>query len=203
MSESKVPPGQDASDPASDDPSAIDDGGVEVPAVDEALSQHVAGNANDVDQLKAELQQAQAQVLRAQADLENYRRRARLDMAEARKYAQLPLLQDLLPALDNFDLAMDALEPNDASNGVLEGVKMVSGQLRSILQQHHCERIDAAGESFDPNIHEAVAQEPSEDMAPGTVIRVVKAGYRLHDRIIRPAQVVVAASASPPHHESD
>ena len=167
-------------------------------AVDESLSDGVDESADlesssDVTQLEEELQQAQLQIARAQADLENYRKRVRRDMAEERKYADMSLLRDLLPVLDNFDLAIATTEPNDTTAGLLEGVKMVKNQLMTVLQQHDCQRIDPDGEAFDPNLHEAIAQQPDGDRPQGTVLHVAKAGYRLHDRVIRPAQVVVSA----------
>jgi molecular chaperone GrpE len=170
-------------------------------AVDESLAKMVdesidsdtsADSPADVMQLESELQQAQLQIARAQADLENYRKRVRRDMADDRKYADLSLLRDLLPVLDNFDLALAAIEPNDTTTGLLEGVKMVKDQLMMVLQQHDCQRIDPQGDAFDPHLHEAIAQQPDSDRPQGTVLHVAKAGYRLHDRVIRPAQVVVS-----------
>lgn len=203
MSESKVPSNQDPRDASPGGQPAVDGLGMEIPVEGGSDSLDVRAETNNVTRLEVELQQAQEQLMRSQADLENYRRRVRRDTAEQRKYAQLPLLQDLLPVLDNFDLALGALEPNETTAGVLQGVKMVAGQLLSVFQQHHCERIDAAGEPFDPNLHEAIAQEPCNDQSPGIVIRVAKAGYRLHDRVIRPAQVVVSASAAGPAESHD
>ena len=170
-------------------------------AVDECLGKIVDESTDsdastdvpaDVLQLESELQQAQLQIARAQADLENYRKRVRRDMADERKYADLSLLRDLLPVLDNFDLALAAIEPNDTTTGLLQGVKMVKDQLMMVLQQHDCQRIDPEGDAFDPNLHEAIAQQPDNDRPQGTVLHVAKAGYRLHDRVIRPAQVVVS-----------
>ena len=152
-----------------------------------------ADDSTDVSQLESELQQAQLQIARAQADLENYRKRVRRDMAEERKYADMALLRDLLPVLDNFDLALAAIGPNETTTGLLEGVKMVQDQLMTVLQQHDCQRIDPDGEAFDPNLHEAIAQQPDGDRPQGTVLHVAKPGYRLHERVIRPAQVVVSA----------
>ena len=110
-------------------------------AVDESLSDVVDESADlesssDVTQLEDELQQAQLQIARAQADLENYRKRVRRDMAEERKYADMSLLRDLLPVLDNFDLAIATTEPNDTTAGLLEGVKMVKNQLMTKKKVH-------------------------------------------------------------------
>jgi molecular chaperone GrpE len=175
-----------------DEQRAVDESLEEV--VDEPNDEETSADASsDVVQLETELQQAQLQIVRAQADLENYRKRVRRDMAEERKYADMGLMRDLLPVLDNFDLALAAIEPNDTTTGLLEGVKMVRDQLMTVLQQHDCQRIDPDGEVFDPNLHEAIAQQPDGDRPQGTVLHVAKPGYRLHERVIRPAQVVVSA----------
>ena len=183
------------------DPNPANPDADEQTAVDECLGKMVDESTDsdastdvpaDVLQLESELQQAQLQIARAQADLESYRKRVRRDTADERKYADLSLLRDLLPVLDNFDLALAAIEPNDTTTGLLQGVKMVKDQLMMVLQQHDCQRIDPEGDAFDPNLHEAIAQQPDNDRPQGTVLHVAKAGYRLHDRVIRPAQVVVS-----------
>lgn len=155
-------------------------------------------DADPVAKLKAEVADAQRRVLLAQADLENFRKRARRDAEEGVKYASLPLIRDILPCIDNLQRAVEAQEqanegePNSA--GMLEGVRMVSEQLLGILAQHHCKLIDGTGE-FDPNIHEALLQQPSADHPAGTVIQVTQTGYQLHDRLIRAAQVIVSKGA--------
>ena len=161
-----------------------------------AAESTVATTQEGSEQREIQLQQAQERVLRVQAELENFRKRARRDMEEQRRYASLGLLRDLLPVVDNFDRAIDALGSNDQSTELLEGVKMVSAQLRTVLEQHNCQPINAEGEPFDPSFHEAIAQEPSDEHPQGTVIRVPQIGYRVHERVIRPSHVVV--SSGPP-----
>lgn len=155
-------------------------------------------DADPVAKLKGEVADAQRRVLLAQADLENFRKRARRDAEEGVKYASLPLIRDLLPCIDNLQRAVEAQEQASEeeanSAGMLEGVRMVSQQLLAILAQHHCKEIDGAGE-FDPNIHEAVLQQPSADHPAGNVIQVTQTGYQLHDRLIRAAQVIVSKGA--------
>ena len=194
MSESKVPPSAELPDGPTNENRPPD----EDPAVDVAheVTDEKSDQAADESERLIELQQAQARALRAQAELENFRKRVRREMDEERKYSQLPLLRDLLAVIDNFDLAMDALEPSENSQGLLQGVKMVGEQLVSVLQQHHCSRIDAESMAFDPNLHEAIAQEANDTIPKGNVIRVAKSGYRLHDRVIRPALVVVSTGAA-------
>lgn len=140
----------------------------------------------------AALAEAEAKALRAQAELDNFRKRTRRERAEDVKYAAMPLIRDVLPAIDNLQRAITSVERGQSVDGLLEGVKMVMTQLSGILQQHHCEEISAAGMPFDPMNHEAVAQQPSADVDAGGVMEVRQSGYRLHDRVIRPAQVVVS-----------
>lgn len=146
-----------------------------------------------VESLQTELDEARQRALRLQAELENYRKRAQRTLGEERRYASLPLLRDLLTVVDNLQRAIEAAQQNEGAAGLLEGVEMVAGQLTNILKQHHCKEIPAEGTRFDPNMHEAIAQFPSEEHQPGDVSQVTQVGYQLHDRVIRPSQVIVAA----------
>jgi molecular chaperone GrpE len=156
-----------------------------------AAEMAAARDKPDTD-LPTELAEARGRALRAQAELENFRKRIRRDMDAERRYAALPLIRDLLPVIDNLDRALSAVELDDSAGGLLEGVQMVSRQLQSVLHQHHCQVIDAAGMSFDPMCHEAIAEQPSNEYPAGTVMEVAQIGYRLHDRVIRPTQVIVS-----------
>lgn len=143
--------------------------------------------------LEDELRQAQERILRLTAEMENVRRRNRKELEDQLRYANLPLLRDLLPVLDNVTRALEAAEKTHDSKTLAEGVQLVGQQLRSVLTQHNCQEIAALNEHFDPHKHEAVMQQPSQDQPPGTVVMVVQPGYQLHDRVIRPSQVIVAA----------
>ena len=156
-----------------------------------------------IESLQEQLKQANDRVLRAQAELENFRKRARRDLEEQRQYANLPLVSDLIPAFDNLDRAVEAAEKNENATGLLEGVKMVAVQIQSILEHYNCRRVAAAGAEFDPNVHEAIAQEPSEDVPAGSVTREVRVGYQLHDRVIRPSQVMVSMGPRPAANEQE
>ena len=145
-----------------------------------------------------QLQAANDRLLRTQAELENYRKRVRREMDAERRYAAAPLIRDLLGVLDNLDLAIGAAQNSDNAAGLLEGVKMVAAQLQSVLEQHHCRRIDAVGQQFDPNFHEAVAHEPSDEYSADQITRVARVGYQLHDRVIRPSQVHVSSGSPVP-----
>lgn len=155
----------------------------------------------DAHSLRTELAECRQRVVRLQAELENYRKRAQRTLQEERRYASLPLMRDLLGVVDNLQRAIDAAQEainatpeGPTSAGLLEGVKMVAGQLTDILQKHHCEEIPAEGTQFDPNVHEAIAQFPSPEHEAGEITQVTQTGYRLHDRVVRPAQVIVAAA---------
>jgi molecular chaperone GrpE len=146
--------------------------------------------------LQSELDRAHDRALRLQAELENFRRRARREIDDERRYASMPLVRDLLPVIDNIHRAIEAAEKGGGDAGLLEGVKLMLQQLEGVLAAHHCQKIEALHQPFDPNLHEAILQQPSEDHPPGTVIMVTQAGYQLHDRVVRPAQVIVAAAES-------
>lgn len=151
---------------------------------------------SELEQLQQQLQEANDRALRTQAELENYRKRAQREMADERKYAAMPMLRSLLGVVDNLNRAIQAAEQNDSASGLLDGVKMVSMQLTSVLEQHHCTPVPALGADFDPNLHEAVAQQPSDEYPAGKVTMVAVEGFTLHDRVVRPAQVMV--STGPP-----
>jgi molecular chaperone GrpE len=151
-----------------------------------------ADGGSNVARLQAELAEAKDQTLRALAEADNVRKRLRREADEQRRYAEQLVLTDLLPVLDNLYRAADASGNAADAAKLAEGVKLVIQQFEGVLAKHHCERIDAAGKPFDPNFHEALVQQASADVPPGTVLNVYREGYRLHDRVIRPAQVVVS-----------
>lgn len=159
-----------------------------------ALEEDAAKTADELSALRAQVQEAQDRALRAQAELENVRKRARREIVEERRYAATPLIRDLLTVADNVDRAIAAAEQTDQNAGLLEGFRMVADQLHNSLEKHGCKKIAADGEPFDPHLHEAIYQQPSADLAPGTVMQVALNGYQLHDRVVRPAQVIVSAA---------
>ena len=166
-------------------------------ATDDRAAEEAADNLEvDLLGLQGELEEANSRVLRTQAELENYRKRVRRDMDEERRYAAMPLLRDLLSVVDNVDRAIAAAEDSEGGAGLLEGVKMVSDQINSILERYNCTKIEAEGAPFDPNFHEAILQQPSADHPPGAVLHEAVVGYKLHDRVVRPSQVIV--STTPP-----
>ena len=180
--------------------SIIDLGGGHQPLSNEDGTIWIAFNGEiyNYRELQSQLEQANDRVLRAQAELENVRKRSRRDMDEQRRYANLPLVADLLPAFDNLDRAVQAAEQNENATGLLEGVKMVAIHIQSVLEQYNCRRLASIGDTFDPNVHEAVAQEPSDEVPAGNITRELRVGYQLHDRIIRPSQVMVSTGSPHP-----
>jgi len=153
-----------------------------------------ASELSEVEQLKKQLADAEKRVLIAHADLDNYRKRARREREDDLKYAAVPLLMELLPVIDNLQRAIQAVPEGEQSSGIVQGVKMVEKQLHDAISRRGVETIQAEGEPFDPNHHEAILQQPSTDVPPGTVLQQTQVGYRLHDRVIRPSQVIVSSA---------
>ena len=153
-----------------------------------------AAAEGEVQKLREELAAAKDRELRAHAEFENVRKRMAREIEDHRRYASLPLLRDLLPVLDNVDRAIEAGEKNADAAALLEGFKMVSQQLGEVLNRHHCTRIEALHTPFDPNVHHAVMQQPSEEHPANTVLMVTQNGYQLHDRVVRPSQVIVSTT---------
>jgi molecular chaperone GrpE len=149
----------------------------------------------DMEQLQSELAEARDKILRAQADLENYRKRSRRELDEERRYANVALLKDLLPVVDNIDRALESAQKSGEGGPLLEGIKLVKQQLASALARHHCVEIKAQGQPFDPHQHQAVTAMPSQEQPANTVLQVVQPGYQVHDRVIRPSQVIVSKTS--------
>lgn len=148
----------------------------------------------DASNVAAELEETRDRLLRMTAELENYRKRASRELEQERRYAALPVIRDLLPLMDNVQRAIEAAEKSGASAALLDGVRLTSQQLESILSRHHATKIEASlGQTFDPHIHEAISHMPSPQYPADTVMAVAAAGYQLHDRVVRPAQVVVSS----------
>jgi molecular chaperone GrpE len=146
----------------------------------------------EMELVRSELGEARDKMLRAQAELDNYRKRARREMDDERRYAEINLLRDLLPVQDNIVRAIDAADKKADAAALLEGLKMVRRQLADVLKRHRCEPIAGQGKPFNPAMHEAVMQQPSAEHEENTVLDIVQSGYHLHDRVVRPAQVIVS-----------
>jgi molecular chaperone GrpE len=134
---------------------------------------------------------------RTQADFVNYRRRMSQEQAETRTNAQVTLLKQLLPILDDFERAVAVTPAELTNNSWVQGLLLIARRLTALLDQLCVQQIGAAGEPFDPRLHEAIAVESVPDAAEGTIVKVILAGYILGERVIRPAQVIVAGASSP------
>ena len=145
------------------------------------------------DSLQADLDRFRDLALRSQADFENYKKRAAREKEEAIKYANSALLEKLIAIVDNFELGLEAARGEGEDSPVFSGMNMVLKQLMDFLADHGLQPIDATGQKFDPNLHEAIAHEPSADVGEGVVIRQTRRGYRLKDRLLRPSSVVVSS----------
>ncbi len=148
------------------------------------------GDLDELVAIAAQRDEYLALAQRTQADFENYRKRVARDSAAAAERGVAKLAKELLPALDNLDRALGAAAEEDP---LLEGVRLVRAELSAALARVGVESFDPKGEQFDPVHHEAMAQQPVEGAASGTVVEVYQPGYRLNGTVIRPARVVVAA----------
>ncbi len=175
---------------------AMNDGKLDNEAlVPEALT---SAQLEDLKARAAKADENWDRLLRATADLDNFKKRAARDREEAVRYANESLIKKLVPVLDNFDAAMAAAAQNqspDAVQSLQTGVAMIHQQLRKALQEAGLEEVDAAGKTFDPNWHEAVSQQESADVPEGQVLQQLRKGYKMRDRLVRPATVVVAKKA--------
>ncbi len=154
-----------------------------------------------LEQLQLELSAAQAalgeehdRLLRSKAELENIRKRGILDVENAHKYAIEKLARELIQVVDGLDKGLEAAEQNDAQHvaSMQEGLILTHKLLMSTLDKFNIKQIDPLGETFDPKQHEALTTQPTNDMEPNKVLTVVQKGFLIHDRVLRPARVIVA-----------
>jgi molecular chaperone GrpE len=180
--------------------------------VDEALAENASESseqpadeteASIIEKLKAALDDAEKRALIAAADLENYRKRAAKQPQDQIKYAAIPMMTEILESVDNLNRAIDSAAKDEAGSGLLEGVKMVSDQILNILKSNNCQAIDAVGQPFDPNFHQAVQMQPSDEFPANTVMMEMRTGYRLHERVIRPSQVFVSTGPAEAKENED
>ena len=141
--------------------------------------------------LQGDLDRFKDLALRSEADLQNFRKRATREKEDAIKYANTSFLERLVPILDNFDMGLAAAR-GEKNSPILAGMEMVAKQFQDFLAETGVQSIDAVGQKFDPNLHEAIAQEASAEVPEGHVIRQVRRGYKLKDRLLRPANVIVS-----------
>jgi molecular chaperone GrpE len=143
--------------------------------------------------LQADLDRFRDLALRSQADFENYKKRCAREKEDAIKYANTSLLERLVAIVDNFKLGLEAARGESEQSPIYSGMTLVLKQLNDFLAENGLQAIEAEGQKFDPNLHEAIAHEPSEQFPEGTVIRQTRRGYRFKDRLLRPSSVVVSS----------
>ena len=156
-----------------------------------------AESEDEVARLQADLDRFRDLAMRSQADFENYKKRCAREKDEAVKYANRDLLERLVVIVDNFELGLAAAREQGEESPIYSGMSVVLKQLNDFLAENGLQPIEAVGEKFDPNQHEAIAHEPSAEVPEETVLRQVRRGYRFKDRLLRPTTVVV--SSGPPN----
>jgi len=170
----------------------------------ETASEQSLENLQELQAQAAKADEYRDQLLRTAADLDNYKKRAAREKQEAIKFANESLVAKLIPVLDNFDMALAAVtnaqnETDQSPTGTSslhQGITMIQQQLRQALADAGLEEINATGQPFDPNYHEAVSQQESAAVPEGHVLQQLRKGFKLRDRLLRPATVVVAKAPS-------
>ena len=192
-----------AVDPTSDAPEDVLDTPVEVEGAPAAPTEPSA--EEKLAKLEQEKKDNWDKYLRAAADLENYRRRAKRDLDDARADAKTRVLKEMLPVVDNLERALQHAQQSVQApelKPMIEGIELVMRQFTAAFERCDVHAVDAEGKPFDPNVHEAISQQETAASPPGTVVNVLQRGYKLGDRLLRPALVVVAkappAPAEPP-----
>jgi molecular chaperone GrpE len=177
-------------EPSDGSPGAAGDHG---PPASDGEAAELAGELDELVRTAAQRDEYLALAQRTQADFENFRKRVARDAAVAQERGVARLVKELLPALDNLDRALEDAGARGEQDPLLEGVRLVRGELTAALARVGVESFSPLAEPFDPALHEAMAQHPVEGAAAGTVTEVYQPGYRLGEHVIRPARVVVAA----------
>ena len=163
---------------------------------EEALAEELTGESAqeaEIASLHQQLAEHKDMVLRAQAEVQNARRRAQQDVEKAHKFGVEKLIKDLLPVVDNLERAIATIDSeHEAHKAVVEGIELTHKSFIDTLSRAGVEVIDPAGEPFDPELHQAMTQVPNGDVEPNTVLDVFQKGFRLNGRLVRPAMVVVS-----------
>ncbi|MFE5471662.1 nucleotide exchange factor GrpE [Bacillus safensis] len=183
MSEEKQTPEQEAEVEAQEEAVQAD--------TEEVTHDEQSAFQEKIDELQQLLDEKENKILRVQADFENYKRRARTEVETVQKYRSQHVVNDLLPALDNFERALGIDPDNEQTKSLLEGMQMVYRQLVEALKNEGVEPIEAVGKEFDPNLHQAVMQVEDENYDSNIVVEELQKGYKLKDRVIRPSMVKV------------
>jgi molecular chaperone GrpE len=164
----------------------------EQPEAEQGKNDELAAAHAKIAELEAKIKEMENRYLRLYADFENFRRRTRQEMEAAEKYRAQSLVSDLLPALDNFERALKIEADNEQAKSILQGMEMVYRSVLDALKKEGVEAIEAVGKPFDPHLHQAVMQVEDSNYEPNTVVEEFQKGYKLKDRVIRPAMVKVS-----------
>jgi molecular chaperone GrpE len=170
------------------------------PEVEVAPVVEIAPEVDPLEAAQAEAADWKARAYRAAADIDNLKKRHIKDRSETRKYASQNLVRDLLPVMDNLERAVE--HAPDPDGALAQGVQMVLRQFKDGLKSHGAYTFEAKGEPFDPQIHEAMSQMPTDEVEPGCVAQVFQRGWYLHDRLVRPAMVIVGMAMPEPAPEA-
>lgn len=175
----------------------------EITPENERADESISPAESEGDTLKRQLEAKTAEaaqnfdrLLRERAELENYKKRAQRERADTLRFANEQLVRDLLPIVDNLERALEHAENGTEAGSLAEGVRLVLKGFLDVLARHGVTRIDAAAQPFDPAVHEAMMQVPTDEIEPNHVVQQFQPGYRLHERLLRPAQVSVSTATS-------
>ena len=188
---------RDELEPAND--SSPSDGNANGEVNQDEMQSEITREAARISELNAEIAALKERYLRAAAETENVRKRGEREKNEAAQYGIQRMARDLLSVVDNFARALEALKPEARASlpapvlAVVEGIEATQRELAAIFERHGIKRIDAKGQRFNPNLHQAIAEMPSGEYPAGTVIDVAQTGYTLADRLLRPAMVMVSS----------
>lgn len=175
------------------------EGGAEAAAAAESSPQaETPAPADPVQALRDEVEQWKDKCLRAKAEMHNFQRRSEQEKHDAIKYANVGFARGLLEVIDSMESVLDHAAKANQDDAVVQAVRMVCDNFQKVLRQHHVTKIEADGQPFNPAVHEAMMQQPSDKHDVVTVLQVLQQGYKLHDRVLRPAKVIVSKPAETP-----
>lgn len=167
------------------------------------LEEQVAALRKDLEEVRKEVVQNRDHAQRAQAELLNFRRRTEEERVSQQQYSNSRLLIKLLPVVDELEMAVNHADDSAAQHPWAEGVKLIQRKIATLLESEGVAKIETVGTQFNPLVHEAVGTEESTKYPVGHIVEVVRNGYQLHERVIQPAQVVVAREAPQPNQTGD
>ncbi len=194
-------------EPEKEEEKSVDANGIDESPDEEKIEEKEKKRPDDpMKEMEERLEKAEGEArenydrfLRNSAEFDNYKKRSSRETDEFRKYANESILRELLPVVDNLELAIKASEENNQdAAGVVEGVNLTLAEILKVMKKFGVQQVEADGEPFDPAFHQAFLQEDSRDLPENTVLKVFQKGYLLHERLIRPAMVVVSKKPSEP-----